>query len=79
MQEYQLYGQTKDRLEAKGYQTVTYCEKVIEGLEQEVIEKYHGGLGKLFKWLQMAIAGRKQDITRRKALQQRAKETRVGK
>jgi hypothetical protein len=27
----------------------------------------------------MAIAGRKQDITRRKALQQRAKETRIGK
>lgn len=27
----------------------------------------------------MAIAGRKQDITRRKALQQRAKETRAGK
>jgi len=79
MQDYQLYGQTKDRLEATGYQTVTYCEKVIEGLEQETIEKYHAGLGKLFKWLQMAIAGRKQDMTRRKALQQRAKETRIGK
>ena len=79
MIDYQMYGETAGRRECKAYQTIPYVEKVIEGLQQEDIDQYQAGLGKLFKWLQMAIAGRKQDITRRKALQQRAREVRSGK
>jgi len=33
-------------------------------------------LGKLFKWLQLAIRTRKEDIVRRKALKKRAREQR---
>ena len=51
----------------------------MKGLAQEDVDAYHVGLGKLFKWLQTAINGRKQDIIRRKSLQQKAKEVRAGK
>lgn len=40
------------------------------------MEQYHTGLGRLFKWLMCALAGRKLDITRRKILSRRAKEDR---
>lgn len=33
-------------------------------------------LGKLFKWLQLSIKTRKDDITRRKALKKKASEDR---
>lgn len=58
------------------YQTLNYCEKTIEGIVAEEVELYHIGLGKLFKWLQTAIAGRKLDITRRKILKRKEKEDR---
>ena len=78
MMEYAMYGETKGR-EILPYQALVYCEKIIEGLNQEEVEQYHVGLGKLFKWLNTAIAGRKLDITRRKIATRRAKEDRQGK
>ena len=64
MIDYQMYGERKQQV--KAYQTIPYVEKLLEGLENEEIADYHKGLAKLFKWLQTAISGRKQDITRRK-------------
>ena len=61
------------------YQTLTYCERIIEGINAEEVEQYHVGLGKLFKWLLTAIAGRKLDITRRKILKRKDKEDRQQK
>ena len=74
-----MYGETKGRRQCKAYQTVPYVENVLKGLIQEDIDAYHVGLGKLFKWMKTAIDGRKQDIVRRKSLQQKAREVRAGK
>ena len=56
--------------------TLTFSEKLLEGLEIEEVAEYHKGLGKLFKWLQTAISGRKQDIMRRKNFERRYYERR---
>lgn len=37
------------------------------------------GLGKLFKWLKMAIDTRKQDVIRRKAIQKKNREDKASK
>jgi len=52
---------------------------MIEGIVFEEVEAYHPGFAKLYKWLQIALATRKQDITRRKALIKKAKEDREAK
>lgn len=77
MLEYKMFGETKARGPILAYQTVTYCEKIIAGIQTEDVESYHQGLGKLFKWLQTAIAGRKADIIRRKLATKRAIEDRL--
>ena len=78
MMEYSMYGETKGR-KILPYQTVVYCEKLIDGLTQVDVENYHNGLGRLFKWLTTALAGRKLDITRRKIKTRRDKEDRQEK
>lgn len=78
MDAYQMWGQTLGK-EVLPYQTLTYCEKIIDGIQAEDVEQYHTGLGKLFKWLTTAIAGRKLDITRRKINTRRSKEERQQK
>ena len=78
MMAYQMYGATKRR-EVLAYQTIPYCEKILEGIVAEDVEQYHTGLGKLYKWLTTALAGRKTDITRRKLATRRAKEDRQQK
>ena len=78
MLNYQMYGETKGR-QIVAYQTLPYCERIIEGINAEEVEQYHVGLGKLFKWLLTAIAGRKLDITRRKILKRKEKEDRQQK
>lgn len=40
------------------------------------MEAYHLTLGRLFKWMLLAIKTRKEDIVRRKALKKKAKEER---
>ena len=78
MMAYRMYGETKGR-EILPYQTITYCEKILEGIVAEEVEQYHVGLGKLYKWLTTALAGRKTDITRRKLATRKAKEDRQHK
>ena len=75
MAAYQMYGETKGR-EILPYQTIVYCERIIAGIMADEVEQYHTGLGRVFKWLAAAIAGRKLDITRRKILTRKAKEDR---
>ena len=75
---YSMFGETKGR-KILPYQTVLYCEKTIEGITHEMVETYHAGLGRLFRWLTTAIAGRKMDITRRKIATRQAKEDRAEK
>ena len=75
---YSMYDQTKGK-QILAYQTIPYCEKIIEGIQLADVEEYHVGLGRLFKWLQTALAGRKIDITRRKVAKRRDKEDRQAK
>lgn len=63
----------------KGFETINYCEKLINDYTPEEVEAYHPGFAKLFKWLVAAIALRKQDIIRRKAIAKRDKEAREAK
>ena len=58
---------------------MNYCERIIEGINAEDVEQYHVGLGKIYKWLLTAIAGRKLDITRRKILKRKEREDRQQK
>jgi hypothetical protein len=51
---------------------LNFIEKNIEGIESETVDAYSLTLGKLFKWLQLAIKTRKDDITRRKAQRKKA-------
>ena len=72
MLDYKAYGQNTN--EYLPYQRINYVEQIIktddEGKEitQELVDEYHAGFGKLYKWLRMAIDNRKKDIVRRKAI-----------
>ncbi len=74
MSTYRILGVKKD--EFKKYQTINYCEKLLEGLNQEEVDNYSVAFGKVYKWLVTAIQLRKQDIIRRKALTKKARENR---
>lgn len=63
--EYKMLGEKSSSY--KGYQTINYCERLINDYQEDEVAVYHPGFGKLFKWLQQALALRKQDIIRRKA------------
>jgi len=63
----------------KSYNTVNYCEKILDGLVQEDVDANHVCVGKLYSWLRKAIEARKLDITRRKALARQAKQNRENK
>lgn len=56
------------------YTTINFVEKNIEGISTEEVDAYHLTLGKLFKWMLLAIKTRKEDIIRRKALKRKARE-----
>ena len=74
MTNYRILGSKSE--EFKSYNTINYCEKILEGITQEDVDAYHVGVGKLFIWLKKAIESRKLDITRRKALAKQAKQNR---
>lgn len=59
-----------------GYQTLNFIERNIEGINSEDVDAYNMTLGKLFKWLQLALKTRKDDIIRRKALTKKCREDR---
>ena len=58
------------------YQTINFIEKNIEGIMPEDVDAYNMTLGKLFKWMLLAIQNRKNDVIRRKALKKKAREDR---
>ena len=66
MATFKVYGEKKD--EFRPYMRINYVERIVSELNQEEVDNYHLGLGKLFKWLKMAIDTRKQDVIRRKAI-----------
>lgn len=70
MENYQVLGAKPDV--CRSFNQIAYVQKMIEGILIEDVEAYHNGFAKLFKWLQTAIATRKLDITRRKALTKKA-------
>lgn len=55
---------------------MNFIERNIEAINIEDVEAYNMTLGKLFKWLQLSVKTRKDDITRRKALKKKASEDR---
>lgn len=75
MVEYKVYGEKTD--EFKAYQTINYVEKIISPFTQEEADAYHVDMGKIFKWLKMAIDTRKQDIVRRKAIHKHNREVKT--
>jgi len=77
MVDYKVLGPKEG--EFKAYQTINYCERLIEGIQQEDVDNYSAAFGKIFKWLFNAISLRKQDIIRRKAATRRARENRESK
>jgi hypothetical protein len=77
MVDYKMLGDNDSKF--RGYETVNYCEKLITDYGHEEVENYHTCFGKLFKWLTGAIALRKQDIVRRKAITKRDIEFREEK
>jgi hypothetical protein len=58
------------------YHTINFVEKNIEGISQEEVDSYNLAMGKLFRWLNLAIKTRKEDIIRRKTKEKLAKEER---
>ena len=75
MVEFKVYGEKTD--EFKAYQTINYVEKIISPFTQEEVDAYHTDMGKLYKWLKMAIDTRKQDIVRRKAIHKHNREVKA--
>lgn len=66
MQEYSPMGQ---KAESRRHTlTINFAEKLLQGLNQEDVDNYHPGFGRLYKWITMALTIRKHDITRRHAL-----------
>lgn len=74
MEKYQYEGAKSDPI--KSYQTINYIERNLEGLTQDELNKYNHALGLMFKWLQLAIAARKQSIIKRLANSKKLREDR---
>jgi len=76
---YKVCGEKSGKFRA--FNTLNYVDRVVTalGMQYEEVDHHHPAFGRLFKWLQTAVAARKQDITRRKALARRAKEDRENK
>ena len=61
------------------YQTLNYIEKIIAGIEQAHVDEFNHTIGRLFKWLKLAVDNRKSDIIRRRALITKARDERDAK
>ena len=75
MVDYKVYGEKTD--EFKAYQTINFVERIIAPFTQEEVDAYHVDMGKIYKWLKMAIDTRKQDIVRRKAIHKHNREVKT--
>ena len=58
------------------YQTINFIERNIGDIDPQKVDEYNLALGKLFRWLKLAIDSRKADIIRRKAHFARNREER---
>ncbi len=65
--------------EYKRYWILNFIERNLSGIEQETVDAYSGILGRLFKWVQQALAIRKDDILRRKIQKRKEREERAAK
>lgn len=77
MCDYRVLGSKQG--EYRAYQTINYCERLIQEHSSEDVESYSFAVFRLFKWLQAALALRKQDIIRRKDLTRKARDNREAK
>ncbi len=77
MKAYKLWGEKKE--EYLPYQRINFTSNVLQTYSQEEVDAYHKGVGKLFKWLKMAINSRKNDIIRRKAIQKKNREEKTSR
>lgn len=77
MGEYKCLGAKPE--EVRRYNTINYVERILSEFQQEEVDAYHLGVGKLFRWANQAVALRKNDIVRRKALSKKAAKDREDK
>ena len=68
-------GPKEDQFER--YQTLNFLERNVEGIQIEEVDAYNLTLGKLFKWILLALKTRKEDIVRRKAMNVKAQDQRT--
>lgn len=77
MANYVVWGEKRE--EYRPYMRINFVEGLVAQYTQEDVDAYNVGLGRLFKWLKMAISTRKQDIVRRKAIQKKNREEKASK
>ena len=66
MEEYEF--RKPKHAEFKKYQTLNYIDKLIEEIDVNEVEEYNYAMGRLYRWLKLAIESRKFDVIRRNAL-----------
>ena len=63
--------------EFKEYQKLKFIKENIDDINEEDVDEYSIALGKIFRWLQMALEIRIDDVTQRKKTNAREKEYRA--
>ena len=74
MSEYRPFGPKDD--EYKEYQKLLFIRENIEELNEEVVDEYSVTVGKLFRWLQMALELRIDDVKSRRKQKAQLREHR---
>jgi len=74
LSEYNPFGPKTDAYLA--YQKINFIELNLAGIEQEQVDEYSVALGKLFRWLKLAIQTRKEDVIARKEHKDHLREER---
>ena len=72
--EYWPFGPKED--EFREYQKLKFIKDNIEGITEEEVDEFAVSLGKLFKWLAMAIDLRIDDVKTRRKFKQKERENR---
>jgi LPS O-antigen subunit length determinant protein (WzzB/FepE family) len=72
---YQIFGPKVN--DYKLYQRINFIDKITEGIEAEQVDEYSVPLGKLYRWLQMAVEMRKEDVLARRDYREKLKEERI--
>jgi len=74
MSEYKPFGPKDD--EYKEYQKLLFIRENIEELNEELVDEYSVTVGKLFRWLQMALELRIEDVKSRRKQKAQLREHR---